>query len=181
MFNHGARHIYLTSRRGRKALSAVSKLYLRDINNKGGDARAISCDALRETDMARRSQHGHRQLLRLWYFFLCPGGRNSRQIGFARVQSWRPRTSTQGGERVRSWVVRSGCGYLERRFKEVTTALLVTRRRHNIKIVNSRRQRPDPRDYLINVDDFVVTNRSSIRSLVQRARPESNKQSGTSE
>ena len=43
MFNHGVYHIYLTSRRGRKALSPVGKLYLRDINNKGGDARAISC------------------------------------------------------------------------------------------------------------------------------------------
>ena len=52
MFNHGARHIYLTSRRGRKALSPVDKLYLRDINNKGGDTRAISCDALSKTDMA---------------------------------------------------------------------------------------------------------------------------------
>ena len=56
MFNHGARHIYLTSRRGRKALSTVSKLYLRDINNKGGDARANSCDALSKTDMARLIQ-----------------------------------------------------------------------------------------------------------------------------
>ena len=118
MFNHGARHIYLTSRRGRKALSTVSKPYLRDINNKGGDARAISCDALRETDMARWSQHGHRQLLRLRYFFLCPGGRNSRQIGFARVQSWRPRTSTQGGERVRS------CPMKLRRFMGSITSTL---------------------------------------------------------
>ena len=56
MFNHGARHIYLTSRRGRKALSPVSKLYLRDINNKGGDARAISCDALSKPDMAKLIQ-----------------------------------------------------------------------------------------------------------------------------
>ena len=56
MFNHGARHIYLTSRRGRKALSPVDKLYLRDINNKGGDARAISCDALSKTDMAKLIQ-----------------------------------------------------------------------------------------------------------------------------
>ena len=52
MFDHGARHIFLTSRRGRKALSPVSKLYLRDINSKGGDVRAISCDALSKTDMA---------------------------------------------------------------------------------------------------------------------------------
>jgi len=56
MFNHGARHIYLTSRRGRKALSPVSKLFLRDMNNKGGDTRAISCDALSKTDMARLIQ-----------------------------------------------------------------------------------------------------------------------------
>ena len=53
MFTHGAHHIYLTSRRGRKALSPVGKLYLRDINNKGGDARAIACDALSKTDMAK--------------------------------------------------------------------------------------------------------------------------------
>ena len=53
MFNHGARHIYLTSRRGRKALSPVDKLYLRDINNKGGDAKALSVDALSKEDMAR--------------------------------------------------------------------------------------------------------------------------------
>lgn len=53
MFNHGARHIYLTSRRGRKALSPVDKLYLRDINNKGGDAKALSVDALSREDMAR--------------------------------------------------------------------------------------------------------------------------------
>ena len=53
MFNHGARHIYLTSLCGRKALSPVDKLYLRDINNKGGDARAVSCDALSKTDMAQ--------------------------------------------------------------------------------------------------------------------------------
>lgn len=53
MFNHGARHIYLTSRRGRKALSPVDKLYLRDINNKGGDAKALSVDALNKEDMAR--------------------------------------------------------------------------------------------------------------------------------
>ena len=46
MFNHGARHIYLTSRRGRKALSPVDKLYLRDVNNKGGDAKALPVDAL---------------------------------------------------------------------------------------------------------------------------------------
>ena len=38
MFNHGACHPYLTSRPGRKALSPVDKLYLKDINNKGGDA-----------------------------------------------------------------------------------------------------------------------------------------------
>ena len=56
MFNHGARHIYLTSRRGRKALSPVDKLYLRDINNKGGDARAIACDALSKADMAKLIQ-----------------------------------------------------------------------------------------------------------------------------
>ena len=56
MFNHGACHIYLTSRRGRKALSPVSKLYLRDMNNKGGDARAISCDALSKTDMTELIQ-----------------------------------------------------------------------------------------------------------------------------
>ena len=56
MFNHGARHIYLTSRRGRKALSPVDKLYLRGINNEGGDARAISCDALSKTDMAKLIQ-----------------------------------------------------------------------------------------------------------------------------
>jgi len=53
MFNHGARHIYLTSRRGRKALSPLDTLYLRDINNKGGDAQAISCDALSKTDTAK--------------------------------------------------------------------------------------------------------------------------------
>lgn len=53
MFNHGARHIYLTSRRGRKALSPVDKLYLRDINNKGGDAKALSVNALSKEDMAR--------------------------------------------------------------------------------------------------------------------------------
>ena len=53
MFNHGARHIYLTSRRGRKALSPVDKLYLRDINNKGGDAKALSVDALSKEDMAK--------------------------------------------------------------------------------------------------------------------------------
>ena len=53
MFNRGARHIYLTSRRGRKALSPVDKLYLRDINNKGGDAKALSVDALSKQDMAR--------------------------------------------------------------------------------------------------------------------------------
>jgi len=53
MFNHGARHIYLTSRRGRKALSPVDKLYLRDINNKGGDAKALSVDALSRDDMTR--------------------------------------------------------------------------------------------------------------------------------
>ncbi|KAF9642250.1 hypothetical protein BDM02DRAFT_3193609 [Thelephora ganbajun] len=53
MFNHGACHIYLTSRRGRKALSPVDELYLRDINNKGGDARAISCDVLSKADMAK--------------------------------------------------------------------------------------------------------------------------------
>ena len=53
MFNHGARHIYLTSRRGRKALSPVDKLYLRDINNKGGDAKALSVDALSKGDMAK--------------------------------------------------------------------------------------------------------------------------------
>ena len=52
MFDHGARHIFLTSRRGRKALSPVGKLYLRDINSEGGDVRAISCDALSKTDMA---------------------------------------------------------------------------------------------------------------------------------
>jgi len=56
MFNHGARHIYPTSRRGRKALSTVSKFYLRDINNKGSDARAISCDASSKTDMAKLIQ-----------------------------------------------------------------------------------------------------------------------------
>ena len=56
MFNHGARHIYLTSRRGRKALSYVDKSYLRDINNKGGDARAIACDALNKADMAKLVQ-----------------------------------------------------------------------------------------------------------------------------
>ena len=53
MFNHGARHIYLTSRRGRKALSPVDKLYLRDINRKGGDAKALSVDALSKEDMAK--------------------------------------------------------------------------------------------------------------------------------
>ena len=52
-FTHGARHIYLTSRRGRKALSPVGKLYLRDINNKGGGAMAIACDALSKIDMAK--------------------------------------------------------------------------------------------------------------------------------
>jgi KR domain len=52
MFNHGARNIYLTSRRGRKALSPVDKLYLRHINNNGGDARAISSNALQKEDMA---------------------------------------------------------------------------------------------------------------------------------
>jgi KR domain len=52
MFNHGARNIYLTSRRGRKALSPVDKLYLRHINNNGGDARAISSNALKKEDMA---------------------------------------------------------------------------------------------------------------------------------
>ena len=53
MFNHGARHIYLTSRRGRKALSAVDKMCLRDINNKGGDAKAVSVDALNKETMAK--------------------------------------------------------------------------------------------------------------------------------
>lgn len=53
MFNHGARHIYLTSRRGRKALSPVDKLYLRDINRKGGDAKALAVDALSKEDMAK--------------------------------------------------------------------------------------------------------------------------------
>ena len=53
MFNRGARHIYLTSRRGRKALSPVDKLYLRDINNNGGDAKALSVDALKKEDMAK--------------------------------------------------------------------------------------------------------------------------------
>ena len=53
MFNRGARHIYLTSRRGRKALSPFDKLYLRGINNKGGDARALSVDALNKEDMAK--------------------------------------------------------------------------------------------------------------------------------
>ena len=56
MFNHGARHIYLASCRGHKALSPVDKLHLRDINNKGGDARAVSCDALSKTDMAKLIQ-----------------------------------------------------------------------------------------------------------------------------
>jgi len=37
---------------GRRALSPVDRLYLRDINNKSGDAQAISCDALGETHMA---------------------------------------------------------------------------------------------------------------------------------
>ena len=40
-------------RSGRKALSPVDKLYLRDINNKGGDAKALSVDALNKEDMAR--------------------------------------------------------------------------------------------------------------------------------
>ena len=53
MFNHGARHIYLTSRRGRKALSPVDKLYLRGINNKGGDAKALPVDALSKEAMAK--------------------------------------------------------------------------------------------------------------------------------
>ena len=53
MFNHGARHIYLTSRRGRKALSPVDKLYLRGINSKGGDTKAFSVDALSREGMAK--------------------------------------------------------------------------------------------------------------------------------
>jgi len=31
-------------------VSPLDKLYLRDINNKGGDAQAISCDALSKED-----------------------------------------------------------------------------------------------------------------------------------
>ena len=53
MFKHGARHIYLTSRRGRKALSTVDKMCLRDINNHGGDAKAVSVDALNKESMAK--------------------------------------------------------------------------------------------------------------------------------
>ena len=53
MFNHGARHIYLTSRRGRKALSQVDKLYLRGLNNEGGDVKALSVDALNKDSMAK--------------------------------------------------------------------------------------------------------------------------------
>jgi len=53
MFNHGARHIYLTSRRGRKALSPVDKLYVRGLNNEGGDVKALSVDALNKDDMAK--------------------------------------------------------------------------------------------------------------------------------
>ena len=53
MFNHGARHIYLTSRRGRKALSPVDKSHLRGLNNEGGDVKALSVDSLNKDSMAK--------------------------------------------------------------------------------------------------------------------------------
>jgi hypothetical protein len=53
MFKHGACHIYLTSRRGRKALSAVDKMCLRNINSHGGDTKAVSVDALNKESMAK--------------------------------------------------------------------------------------------------------------------------------
>ena len=51
--NHGVHHTYLISRRGCKALPPLDRLCLRGIDNRGGNAKALSVDALSKEDMAK--------------------------------------------------------------------------------------------------------------------------------